>query len=211
MTRTEIEIELRKGRTLDSILHFRRGQGCMIFKADKFQPGDEVLYIPDIDMNEIHVDKDISVDIEGIYDVLGCCYTGDDFIETCNGDEKRAEMLFWYCDWQHPSSAYDEGAVDDDDEETEEHDEYKIMSEIGTYNAGDDLYIVTENSAGEIYSIRCKYALDLINDWHGECDFCPPNDARVFFACWNSEPFNPHKYTDFESLVENVLIPKFGR
>ena len=258
MTKKEIEIELRKGRTLESILNFKAGQACTIFKADEFQPGDEVLYIPDIDLNEIPADKDISVDIEGIYDVLGCCYTGDDFIEACNGDEKLGERLFWFCDWQHPSSAVDE--LNDEDNENvmdepcpfcganevsvveyKKHKSAPYRAKCGNCGAEtgycltedqalrvwnnyrnshttpvvdavcDDLYIVTENSTGVIYSICCKYALDLVNDWNDGCNFCPANDARVFFACWNGEPLNPHKYTDFQSLMENVLIPKFTR
>jgi hypothetical protein len=49
--------------------------------------------------------------------VVSNCYTGNDFLEQCGGDAEKAERLFWYCDWQHPSSAMDEGAVDDDEEE----------------------------------------------------------------------------------------------
>ena len=116
MTKEQLRIELKAGHSLDEVLTLCHGQDCLIYKATEFKPGDEVLYIPDIDLNEIPVDKDLRSDNEGIEDVLSFCYTGDDFIETCNGDEKLAERLFWYCDWQNPSSAYDEGAVDDDEE-----------------------------------------------------------------------------------------------
>ncbi len=47
--------------------------------------------------------------------VLSNCYTGQEFIDECGGDVEKAERLFWYCDWQHPSSAVDELA--DDEEE----------------------------------------------------------------------------------------------
>ena len=114
MTKEELRTELQRGRTLDELLHFSRGQECLIFKADEFEPGDEILYIPDIDLNEIPADTDLSCDIEGIFDVLGCCYTGDDFIEECDGNAELAERLFWYCDWQHPSSSRIE--LEDDDE-----------------------------------------------------------------------------------------------
>ena len=29
-----------------------------------------------------------------------------DFLEQCSGKEELAKELFWYCDWQHPSSAW---------------------------------------------------------------------------------------------------------
>lgn len=121
MTKTEIRDRLRAGETLDSILHFTQGQECFIFKADRFQPGEDVIYIPDIDLNEIPVDKDLSTDIEGIMDVLGFCYTGDDFVEECEGDADFSEELFNYVDWQHPSSAYPEvAAAREDEKEWEE-------------------------------------------------------------------------------------------
>ena len=61
--------------------------------------------------------------------------------------------------------------------------------------------IVTENTDGEIYLIESKYIQDIVDDWKGDCNFVPSNDAKVFFASWNNEPINPYVYTDFESLV----------
>ena len=51
---------------------------------------------------------------EEIEEILDQCYTGDDFIEECDGDVEKAERLFWYCDWQHPCSALPE--IEDDEE-----------------------------------------------------------------------------------------------
>ena len=62
--------------------------------------------------------------------------------------------------------------------------------------------IVTENVDGEIYLIESKYIQDIVDDWMGDCNFVPSNDAKVFFASWNNEPINPYKYTDFESLIK---------
>lgn len=70
-----------------------------------------------------------------------------------------------------------------------------------TLHFGDDTVIVTENADGEIYLIKSKYLQDILDDWRGDCDFVPANDARVFFASWNGQPINPHLYTDFESLI----------
>ena len=68
-----------------------------------------------------------------------------------------------------------------------------------------DLFVVTENVCGKIYSIRCKYIQDLIDDWYGDCGMCPANDARVFFVSWNCKALNPYEFTDFESLMKNLL------
>jgi len=66
---------------------------------------------------------------------------------------------------------------------------------------GNGTVIVTENVDGEIYVIVAEYIQDILEDWNGECEFVPENDARVFFAAWNGEPINPHSYSDFESLI----------
>jgi len=61
--------------------------------------------------------------------------------------------------------------------------------------------IITENAYGEIYLIEARYIQDIVDDWMGDCNFVPSNDAKVFFASWNNEPINPYEYTDFESLI----------
>lgn len=123
MTKTELRELLRQGWTLDQLFQWTEGQDCMIFKADDFIPGDEVLYIPDLGLNDIPTDVKLNVDNsmnkdypgwpnmtaeEQIRVVLSYCYTGADFIEQCEGDEALAYRLFWYCDWQNPCSAYPE-------------------------------------------------------------------------------------------------------
>jgi hypothetical protein len=37
-----------------------------------------------------------------------CAYSYKDFVDLCDGDEKKAEMLFKYVDWQFPETALDE-------------------------------------------------------------------------------------------------------
>ena len=66
----------------------------------------------------------------------------------------------------------------------------------------DDTVIITENADGEMYMIKSKYIQDILNDWRGDCNFVPSNDARVFFVSWNGKPISPYKYTDFESLIQ---------
>lgn len=133
VTKNEVRARLLSGETMDSIFRFRPGQECMIFKADEFSAGDEIIYIPDIDLNEIPVDIDLSVansmmDVgnrgwgpmaaeEQVVLVLSYCYTGKDFFYQCEGNEKMARELFSYVDWQHPSSAYPEIVEDYENEE----------------------------------------------------------------------------------------------
>ena len=115
LTKQELRLRLQQGQTLSGLLAFGPGQDCEIFKADKFYPGDEIIYVPDVSLNHISLDRPIT-DLEKLEEVLSQCYTGQDFIDECRGDMEKAERLFWYCDWQHPSSAVDELA--DDEEES---------------------------------------------------------------------------------------------
>lgn len=74
-----------------------------------------------------------------------------------------------------------------------------------------DTVIVTENADGEIYLIKSKYIQDILDDWRGDCDFVPSNDARVFFANWNGKPISPYEYTNFESLVQYLRYLQIGK
>jgi len=107
MTKVELRNRLERGWTLDQILGFKWGQECLIFKKTRFEEGNEVIYIPDTDLNDIPIYKRIHTP-EKLDEIMMNCYTGDDFIKECNGDREKAEELFWYCDWQHPSSAVNE-------------------------------------------------------------------------------------------------------
>ena len=107
MTKEELRAKLKSGEILDNLFHFTSGDVCLIFKAKAFQAGDEIIYIPDVDLNELVMDVPI-VDDGEIEETLSCCYTGDDFVRECDGDMEMAENLFWLCDWQNPSSVADE-------------------------------------------------------------------------------------------------------
>ena len=132
MTTSELEKGLLSGKTLSDLLPFRDGQECTIYKADTFRPDDTILYIPDISLNEIPTDLALNIDnsmsdasngdwssmtaAEQIRTVLSYCYTGEMFVEMCEGDEALAWRLFCYVDWQHPGSAMDEVTYDDQDD-----------------------------------------------------------------------------------------------
>lgn len=118
LTKQELKLQLQQGHTLNDLLAFGPGQDCEIFKADKFYPGDVVIYVPDVCLNHVPLDRPIT-GLEELDEVLSQCYTGQDFINECGGDAEKAERLFCYCDWQHPSSAIDE--LTDDDEDVDNH------------------------------------------------------------------------------------------
>lgn len=117
MTKEEVRAALEAGSVLGELFVFSEGQECYIFKAPVFEAGAEILYIPDTYLNELPITEEPTCEDE-IDRIIDCCYTGDDFIKSCDGDVELAKRLFAYCDWQHPSSALPE--VDDDEEEDEQ-------------------------------------------------------------------------------------------
>ncbi|MBM6724912.1 hypothetical protein [Pseudoflavonifractor phocaeensis] len=115
LTKDELRLALEGGTKLVDMFYFQPGQECEIFKAERFRTGDEIIYIPDLSLNEIPIDMVVD-DPEAVEDILDNCYTGNDFLEVCGGDRDLAERLFHYVDWQHPSSALPEVEEDEDDE-----------------------------------------------------------------------------------------------
>ena len=107
MTKDELREKLLGGAIMDDLFAFRDGQECDIFKAARFELGDQIIYIPDLALNLIPVTEPAN-DPEDVDEIVDCCYTGNDFAAECNGDVEKARRLFWYCDWQHPSSALPE-------------------------------------------------------------------------------------------------------
>ena len=130
MTTLELKQGLLQGKHLDELLSLSDGQDCTIFKAESFCTDATILYIPDIILNEIPCSLDLSIDnsmcdasngkwgsltaSEQVDLVLSYCYTGEDFVDECDGDEALAYRLFCYCDWQHPGSALPEVEYEDD-------------------------------------------------------------------------------------------------
>ena len=118
MTKDELRVHLQSGKTLDDLFIFRPGQECLIFKERLFPENlkahDEIIYIPDLFLNELHPDTPCANE-EEIEETVNCCYTANDFIETVNGSLQQAEELFYFCDWQHPSSAMGEGGLFDEE------------------------------------------------------------------------------------------------
>ena len=59
---SELKKSLQGGKALSELLSFRDGQECTIYKADTFRPDDTILYIPDVDLNEIPTDLPLNTD-----------------------------------------------------------------------------------------------------------------------------------------------------
>lgn len=114
LTKDELIHKLQAGAKMEDLFDFRPGQECDIFKTAHFIPGDKIIYIPDLSLNKIPTGRPVSGP-EEITDILHSCYTGDEFLVECDGNAEKAESLFSYCDWQHPSSALPE--IDDDENE----------------------------------------------------------------------------------------------
>lgn len=112
LTKEDLKARLMTRESLSNIYQFTPGQECEIVKASKWIPGDLVIYIPDASVQDIPINRPIHDD--GLEDVLSHCYTGNDFVEICEGDVEKAKKLSSYVDWQTPSAAYDAGEIDDD-------------------------------------------------------------------------------------------------
>ena len=101
MTKEYLRKELECGKRLKDLFEFSDGQDCIIYKG-KFDlnNAENIIYIPDIFLNDIDIDTDFLTEME-IKNVLNNCYTTNDFLEEAQGHVNLAESLFDYVDWQH--------------------------------------------------------------------------------------------------------------
>lgn len=71
----------------------------------------------------------------------------------------------------------------------------------------DHVILVTENADCRLYTIDCTWR-ELMEDWHGDCDMVPANDAEVFFAAVNDGVIHTQRRMTFESalgVIEQML------
>lgn len=101
MNKAELRAKLETGEKLENIFNFADGQDCLIYKADHFEVSDNIIYIPDIYLNDIDVNR--TLHDEEICNVIHHCCTGKDFMEECSNHADLAEELFDFVDWQHPN------------------------------------------------------------------------------------------------------------
>lgn len=114
MTKQEVIKQLKKGKVLSDLFIFTEGQECLIHKGN-FAATDDIIYIPDIYLNEISTNNPLTE--EKLEDIENNLYSGNDFINECNGNVELAKELFDWCDWSHPSSALTDILLGYDEEE----------------------------------------------------------------------------------------------
>lgn len=202
MTKKEVRERILKGECLADMFEFTDGQECEIFKGE-WNPGDEVIYIPDIDLNEICINRPlIKILTSGeVIDVLSCLYTGRDFMELADGNKELAKRLFHYVDWQHPSSALNE-VVDDEEEDKNEVGETMKKEfdwdKFKTENIA--VHCKTQNEADMFFELMVKNNLIIKcnkNYWNiYEEDTC--YDYNHIWGFCEKEWFENHDYTILE-------------
>lgn len=203
MTVNEARERIYNGECLSDMFEFTDGQDCIIYKGD-WNPGDEVIYIPDIDLNEICINRPLIniLDGEEIKDVICYLYTGKDFMELADGDEELAKRLFDYVDWQHPSSALNE-VLDGIDERREEY-RQTIFPELNEYYDNDgDLYrdLDRENDGTDIKDIeRYEIIFDVAKQrYYCFVDAINMDEALGIF-------FKNHPHVTYEMIVDHMEV-----
>lgn len=101
LSKTELEVYLRKDYTLAELIpDTSKGEGCVIYK-DSWEKSDRIIYIPDYSLNGIIPNRILNA--KEIDKTVHSYYTGNDFLQICNGHEHIAQALFSICNWQHPN------------------------------------------------------------------------------------------------------------
>lgn len=100
ITREQAKKLLLEGKKIEEIFNLIPGQDCVIYKGewpDNPEASDEIIYIPDIDLNNLE-DDDMPVS-----EKLGFLYTAQDFLNQTGGNMLAAKDLFDFVDWQNPN------------------------------------------------------------------------------------------------------------
>lgn len=138
----ELVAELRAGKTLESLLNLTQGQNCFIYKAKgKCFDLNEVIYIPDVSLNDIPTDYVMSKD-----DLAECSayfYTWKDFLDLCKTEDKALE-LFDLCDRANPWTVLDEM------ERENQEDDIKLLKHVGAPMILDDIIGIAKDNGIEM-------------------------------------------------------------
>lgn len=200
MTRDEIEGRLWRGEKFSDIFPYETaGQECTIFKApwpegEILKHCDDVIYVPDICLNHIDgiVDKEY-LSSDEVHELLGCCYTVNDFLYQAYGNVKAAKDLYSVTDWQHPS-------IDDLTDCTDNNEAKELWGETwndmearvnGINSTREELYRLyqLEWMARHGYSVR-----DILNDRDPGRDFEENGFNGSLWACFDE--FLDNEYQD---------------
>ena len=52
----------------------------------------------------------------------------------------------------------------------------------GVFKENAEFFCITQNEDGELYVILADEAKEILEDWHGECNYVPANEASVYCA-----------------------------
>lgn len=184
MTIEKVRERLNNGEMLSEIFNFTDGQDCLIYKGE-WNPGDDIIYIPDIDLNEIPIDRTLEKWTEDYGDeielAISNMYTGRDFVMIADGDRDVAEKLFYYCDWQNPSSAIDEVL-----EDIEKQKEIKYVDEI----------------INKIKEHNCYFNTELYNELFNLYAFCDHYIVKICIEKLAKELIDKSKYDEATRLLK---------
>lgn len=188
MTVNEVRERIYNGECLSDMFEFTDGQDCIIYKGE-WNPGDDVIYIPDIDLNDIPIDRPLEKWTEyygnEIELAISNMYTGRDFISIADGDKDVAERLFIYCDWQNPSSAIDEVL-----EDVEEQKEIKQIEEF----------------LDKFEKNNCHISVELHFNLFNLYSYCNHSVLKSYIERMAKELIDQSKYDESISLLKEYQI-----
>lgn len=101
MNREELRKELLT-KNLPEVLPLIDGQECVIFKADRFEATDQIMYFGDVFLGEAYAPSEETRE-EYAKRVSEQAYTGEEILQEACGYMAVAEELFRFCDWQAPN------------------------------------------------------------------------------------------------------------
>jgi len=106
MNKRELKRALLNGKTLVELFNFSKGDACEIFVHPtwKGEATDEIVYIPCLEENNCYIDIEKEIAVENIEDLISTIWTGNEFLEVCEGNGNVASMLLDMCDWANPYS-----------------------------------------------------------------------------------------------------------
>ena len=106
MNKRELWKHLSAGEKLNGILPVVPGDDCLIMSVttDEFKQADpeDIVYMPDLKLNEILYDADLSNRPGERMHILEYCYTKQMFLDMCKGNTEMALSLFCLSNWQNP-------------------------------------------------------------------------------------------------------------
>lgn len=99
---------LKEGKSIAEIFDLIEYEKYQFYKAKEWDPGDTVLYIPDLWNHGVPAHVSLLLSDEDIETMMQLLFTGRDFIEICEGDKAIAKEVFENIDGAMPKEAYED-------------------------------------------------------------------------------------------------------